>query len=239
MRGTDSYIESLFTTVKLDDFVPATHPLRPIRKWINEALAKMDASFSAMYEADVKGGRPSIAPEKLMRAMLLQVLYSVRSERQLVEQIKCNLLFRWFVGLAIEDAVWNHSVFSKNRDRLIEHDAVTELFYATVEMARRKGLLSGEHFSVDGTLIQAWASHKSMRRKDGSDDDQPPEAMRCCLGSTSGWRRRSSRGSERTGEDCSAGTRSSAPWLHRIALPSSKVCQGLTLQKPWVRFEYD
>ncbi len=155
--------------------MPAAHPLRPIRKWVNESLAKMDAKFSAMYEADVKGGRPSIAPEKLMRAMLLQVLYSVRSERQLVEQIQCNLLFRWFVGLAIEDPVWNHSVFSKNRDRLIEHDAVTELFNATVEMAEERGLLSGEHFSVDGTLIQAWASHKSMRRKDGSDDGRPPE----------------------------------------------------------------
>ena len=175
MRGADSYNESLFTTVKLEDYVPANHPLRPIRGWVNDALAKMDGKFSAMYEADVKGGRPSIAPEKLMRAMLLQVLYSVRSERQLVEQIQYNLLFRWFVGLAIEDTVWNHSVFSKNRDRLIEHDAVTELFNATVEMADKRGLLSGEHFSVDGTLIQAWASHKSMRRKDGSDDDRPPE----------------------------------------------------------------
>ena len=175
MRGADSYSESLFTTVKLEDFVPANHPLRPIRTWVNDALAKMDAKFSAMYEADIKGGRPSIAPEKLMRAMLLQVLYSVRSERQLVEQIQYNLLFRWFVGLAIEDTVWNHSVFSKNRDRLIEHDAVTELFNATVEMADKRGLLSGEHFSVDGTLIQAWASHKSMRRKDGSDDGRPPE----------------------------------------------------------------
>jgi transposase len=175
MRGADAYNEALFSTVRLEDFVPATHPLRPIRKWINEALAKMDEKFSAMYEADVKGGRPSIAPEKLMRAMLLQVLYSVRSERQLVEQLSYNLLFRWCVGLAIEDTVWNHSVFSKNRDRLIEHDAVTELFNSTVEMARNKGLLSGEHFSVDGTLIQAWASHKSMRRKDGSDDGRPPE----------------------------------------------------------------
>jgi len=175
MRGPDSYNESLFTTVKLEDFVPAKHPLRQIRSWVNDALAKMDLKFSAMYEADVKGGRPSIAPEKPMRAMLLQVLYSVRSERQLVEQIQYNLLFRWFVGLAIEDPVWDHSVFSKNRDRLIEHDAVTELFNATVEMAAGRGLLSGEHFSVDGTLIQAWASHKSMRRKDGSDDDRPPE----------------------------------------------------------------
>ena len=102
----------------------------------------------------------------------------MRSERQLVEQIQYNLLFRWFVGLAIEDTVWNHSVFSKNRDRLIEHDAVAELFNATVAMADKRGLLSGEHFSVDGTLIQAWASHKSMRRKDGSDDGRPPEDWR-------------------------------------------------------------
>lgn len=131
-----------------------------------------------MYEADLKGRRPSIAPEKLMRAMLLQVLYSVCSDRQLVEQINYNLLFRWFVGLAIEDVVWNHSVFSKNRDRLIEHEAVTELFNATVEMAGKQGLLSGEHFSVDGALIQAWASHKSLRRKDGGDDDRPPEDWR-------------------------------------------------------------
>lgn len=178
MRGADSYNESLLTTVRLEDFVPANHPLRPIRKWVNDALAKMDAKFSEMYEADIKGGRPSIAPEKLMRAMPLQVLYSVRSERQLVEQIQYNLLFRWFVGLAIEDAVWHHSVFSKNRDRLIEHDAVTELFNATVAMADKRGLLSGEHFSVDGTLIQAWASHKSMRRKDRSDDGRPPENRR-------------------------------------------------------------
>jgi len=178
MRGADAYNEALFTTVRLEDFVPAKHPLRPIREWVNGALAKMDGKFSGMYEADIKGGRPSIAPEKLMRAMLLQVLYSVRSERQLVEQIQYNLLFRWFVGLAIEDPVWNHSVFSKNRDRLIEHDAVTELFNATVEMADKRGLLSGEHFSVDGTIIQAWASHKSMRRKDGSDDDRPPEDWR-------------------------------------------------------------
>src|SRR5205085_6847848 len=138
MRGADGYNESLFTTVRLEDFVPADHPLRPIRQWVNEALAKMDERLSAMYEADIRGGRPSIAPEKLMRAMLLQVLYSVRSERQLVEQINYNLLFRWFVGLAIEDSVWNHSVFSKNRDRLIEHDVVIELFNTTAEMAQEK-----------------------------------------------------------------------------------------------------
>jgi len=164
--------------VRLEDFVPANHPLRPIRQWMNEALSRQDGKFSAMYEADVKGVRPSIAPEKLMGAMLLQVLYSVRSERQLVEQMSYNLLFRWFVGQAVEDSVWNHSVFSRNRDRLIEHDVVMDLFNATVETARTRGLLSGEHFSVDGTLIQAWASHKSVRRKDGSDDDRPPEDWR-------------------------------------------------------------
>lgn len=178
MRGTDSYSESLFSTIRLEDFVPAHHPLRPIRGWMNDTLVKMDEKFSAMYEADIRGGRPSIAPEKLMRAMLLQVLFSIRSERQLVEQINYNLLFRWFVGLSIDDAVWNHSVFSKNRDRLIKHEAVIELFNATVNMAEQRGLLSGEHFSVDGTLIKAWASHKSMRRKDGSDDGRPPEDWR-------------------------------------------------------------
>ena len=178
MRGADSYNESLFSTIRLEAFVPADHPLRPIRAWFNEALTGLDAKFSAMYERDVKGGRPSIAPEKLMRAMLLQVLYSIRSERQLVEQISYNLLYRWFVGLAIEDTVWNHSVFSKNRDRLIAFDVVTDLFNATVEQAHGRGLLSGEHFSVDGTLIQAWASHKSLRSKDGSDDDQSPDDWR-------------------------------------------------------------
>lgn len=174
MRGADGYSEQLFTMVRLEEFVPQSHPLRPIRAWTNEALASMDGRFAAMYEADIKGGRPSIAPEKLLRAMLLQVLYSIRSERQLTEQITYNLLFRWFVGLSIDDEVWNHSVFSKNRDRLIGHDAVTVFFESTVEMARRRGLLSSEHFSVDGTLIQAWASHKSFRPRDGGDDDRPP-----------------------------------------------------------------
>jgi transposase len=168
---------ALFSTVRLEDFVPASHPLRPIRIWVNDALARWTRSFRPCTKPTSSGGRPSIAPEKLMRAMLLQVLFSVRSERQLVEQINYNLLFRWFVGLSIDDAVWNHSVFSKNRDRLIEHDAVTELFNATVAMAEQRGLLSGEHFSVDGTLIQAWASHKSMRRKDGSDDGRPARRL--------------------------------------------------------------
>lgn len=170
MRGADTFTESLFTMRHLDDFVPASHPLRPIRKMVNEALVKMDALLGGMYEADIKGGRPSIAPEKLLRAMLLQIFYSVRSERQLMEQTQYNLLFRWFIGLSMDDAVWVPSVFSKNRERLIEHDAVIELFNQVLEMADEQNLLSGEHFSVDGTLIDAWAGHKSLRAKDGSGD---------------------------------------------------------------------
>lgn len=170
MRGADTFTESLFTMRHLDDFVPANHPLRAIRVMVNAALVKMDALLSGMYEADIKGGRPSIAPEKLLRAMLLQIFYSVRSERQLMEQTQYNLLFRWFIGLAMDDCVWVPTVFTKNRERLIEHDAVIELFNQVLQMASERDLLSGEHFSVDGTLIQAWAGHKSFVRKDGSDN---------------------------------------------------------------------
>ena len=171
MRGADTYTESLFTMRRLDDYVPANHPLRLIRKMANEALAKMDGLFARMYEADVVGGRPSVAPEKLLRAMLLQVLFGVRSERQLMEQTRYNMLFRWFIGLSMDDAVWVPTVFTKNRERLIEHDAVVAFFNEVVHTAQKKRWLSGEHFSVDGTLIQAWASHRSFVRKDGSDDD--------------------------------------------------------------------
>jgi transposase len=170
MRGADTFTESLFTMRHLEDFVPSDHPLRPIRQMVNEALLKMDALFAGMYQADIKGGRPSIAPEKLLRAMLLQVFYSVRSERQLMEQTQYNLLFRWFIGLAMDDAVWVPTVFTKNRERLIAHDAVIELFNHVLEAANQQDWLSGEHFSVDGTLIQAWAGHKSFVRKDGSDE---------------------------------------------------------------------
>lgn len=170
MRGADTFTEIPFTLHRLEDFVPPDHPLRPIRQMVNEALAKMDALFAGMYEADSKGGRPSIAPEKLLRAMLLQVFYSVRSERQLMEQVQYNLLYRWFIGLAMEDVVWVPTVFTKNRERLLAHDAVIELFNLVVQSAEEHGWLSGEHFSVDGALIQAWASHKSFVRKDGSDE---------------------------------------------------------------------
>ena len=159
MRGCDEMQESLFTVAKLEDFVPADHPLRPLRELINEALKRLNGLFNVIY-ADT--GRASIAPEKLMRALLLQVFYSVRSERMLMEQMRYNMLFRWFVGLAMDDVVWDHSVFSKNRDRLLDHEVVEAFFTEVMTLADKQGLLSKEHFSVDGTLIQAWASHKSF-----------------------------------------------------------------------------
>ena len=171
MRGADTFNESLFSIKKLDDFVPANHPLRVIRAMVNTALVEMGELFAQMYEDDIKGGRPSIAPEKLLRAMLLQVLYSIRSERQLMEQTQYNLLFRWFIGLSMDDTVWVPTVFTKNRQRLIEHDAVVAFFNEVLKQADKKKWLSKEHFSVDGTLIQAWAGHKSFVRKDGKDDD--------------------------------------------------------------------
>jgi transposase len=171
MRGADTFTEGLFTLKKLDDFVPANHPLRSIRTMVNQALTEMGELFARMYEEDIKGGRPSIAPEKLLRAMLLQVLYSTRSERQLMEQTQYNLLFRWFIGLSMDDCVWVPTVFTKNRERLIEHDAVVLFFNEVLKQADKKKYLSKEHFSVDGTLIQAWAGHKSFVRKDGKDDD--------------------------------------------------------------------
>lgn len=170
MRGTDDMQESLFTVAKLEDFVPGDHPLRSVRSLVNEALKQLNELFNSIYAAS---GRASIPPEKLLRALLLQVFYSVRSERMLMEQMRYNMLFRWFVGLAIDDSVWDHSVFSKNRDRLLEHSVVEAFFREVMAVADRKGLLSKEHFSVDGTLIQAWASHKSFVSKDESDE--PPE----------------------------------------------------------------
>ena len=161
MRGSDGMQEAMFTFSKLEDFVPADHPLRAIAALVNEALKVLNGLFNEFY-ADT--GRASIAPEKLLRAMLIQVLFSVRSERQLMEQIRYNLLYRWFIGLAIDDGVWDHSVFSKNRDRLLDHAVVERFFTEVMQLADKRQLLSKEHFSVDGTLIQAWASHKSLVR---------------------------------------------------------------------------
>jgi transposase len=152
----------MFSYLMPEQRVPADHPLRPILAMVNQALEGIDAALEKMY-AD--GGRPSIAPEKLLRGLLLQMLYSVRSERMLMEQMQYNLLFRWFVGLNMDDQVWDVTVFTKNRDRLLEGDIAQEFFRAVVEQARAQHLLSDEHFSVDGTLLEAWAGDKSFRPK--------------------------------------------------------------------------
>ena len=163
MRGTDTQQSSMFSYLSPEERVPAKHPLRPIRLTVDEVLKALSPDFSGLYSAF---GRPSIPPEKLLRALLLQVLYTVRSERMLMEQLEYNLLFRWFVGLNMDEAVWVPTVFIKNRDRLLEGDIAEKFFQLVLTQARVADLLSDEHFSVDGTLIEAWASHKSFQRKD-------------------------------------------------------------------------
>jgi transposase len=174
MRGTDHQQSVMFSYVSPEERVPAQHPLRQVRKLVDTALAGLSACFDQIYAAS---GRPSIAPEKLLRALLLQLLYSIRSERLLMEQLEYNLLFRWFVGLNVDEPVWVPTVFSKNRDRLLEGDTAARLFRLVLEQAREAELLSDEHFSVDGTLIEAWAGQKSFQRKDGTapppQDDDP------------------------------------------------------------------
>jgi transposase len=169
MRGTDKRSGELFSYVDLEQRVRADHPLRAIRETANAALDGVSADFSALY-APV--GRPSIAPEMLLRALLLQAFYSIRSERQLMERLEYDLLFRWFVGLGVDDRVWDHSTFSANRDRLLDGDIAAKFLAAVLAQPRVKRLLSSEHFSVDGTLIEAWASMKSFKPKGpGGDDD--------------------------------------------------------------------
>jgi transposase len=171
MRGSQKQQDSLFSYVPLEKRIPKSHPLRPIRKMVDEALKKMSNKFSELYSYT---GRPSIAPEYLLRAALLQIFYSIRSERLLIEQLDYNLLFRWFVGLKMDDPVWNHSVFSKNRDRLLNTE-IAALFFASIrDQAAKKKLISDEHFTVDGTLLEAWASMKSFKPK-GSDKNNPSD----------------------------------------------------------------
>src|SRR5881396_1921952 len=170
MRGDDQQLQSgMFSYVALEDRIPADHPLRGVRNLVDAVLTGMSKDFDGLYS---EVGRPSIAPERLLRALLLQVFYSVRSERLLMEQLNYNLLFRWFVGLEIDDVMWNHAVFSKNRDRLLNQD-LAQKFFAHVKN-QAAGLMSDEHFTVDGTLIEAWAGQKSFRRKDGKG--KPPGA---------------------------------------------------------------
>src|SRR6267154_240348 len=171
MRGSDERTGELFSYVDLEKRVPAKHPLRLVRGVVNEVLAALGRDFSKAY-AD--SGRPSIAPERLLRALLLQAFYTIRSERQLMEQLDYNLLYRWFVGLGVDDPVWVPTVFTKNRDRLLEADVARKFLAELMEHKELHGLLSDEHFSVDGTQIAAWASMKSFKAKDGSDDPPGP-----------------------------------------------------------------
>ena len=169
MRGDDNQQEGMFSYVSPEKRVPADHPLRPIRKMIDEILKEMSPRFAKLY-SDV--GRPSIAPERLFRSLLLQIFYSVRSERMLIEQLQYNLLFRWFVGMEMDEAVWNHAVYSKNRERLLNEEVAESFFQRVLESARP--FMSDEHFTVDGTLMEAWASHKSFRPKDGTGQAPGP-----------------------------------------------------------------
>src|SRR5690242_19784998 len=169
MRGKDTQQSAMFSYLSPEQRVPLNHPLRPIREMVDVALKGLSRSFGRMY-AD--WGRPSIAPEKLLRALLLQVLYNVRSERMLIEQLNYNLLFRWFVGLNMDDRVWDASTFSKNRDRLLDGDVAQQLLVAVIGQIQARGLACDEHFTVDGTLIEAWASQKSFQRREGSDSRQ-------------------------------------------------------------------
>ena len=171
MRGLDDQTAGLFSYVSCEARVPASHPLRPIRAIADEALEVLSSDFEGLYS---KVGRPSIAPEKLLRALLLQAFYTIRSERQLMEQMDYNLLFRWFVGLSMDAAIWDATVFTKNRDRLLSGDVAQKFLAAVVAQARSRDLLSDDHFSVDGTLIDAWASIKSFRPKDGSGEPPGP-----------------------------------------------------------------
>jgi transposase len=162
MRGDDQQPDAIFSYIRPEQRVPADHPLRPLRAMVDGALRELSPEFARLY---AKTGRPSIPPEKLLRALLLQLLYSVRSERQLMEQLDYNLLFRWFVGLSMDDPIWDPTVFTKNRERLLQGDIARAFFERVLAQAKAQHLLSAEHFTVDGTLIEAWAGLKSFRKK--------------------------------------------------------------------------
>jgi len=172
VRGNDQQTDHLFSYISPEQRVPQDHPLRPIREMVDSALRGLSPAFEEMYSWT---GRPSIPPEQLLRALLLQILFSVRSERMLMEQLEYNLLFRWFVGLSMDDDVWVPTVFTKNRDRLLAGDIANRFFARVSAEAKRRGLLSDDHFTVDGTLLEAWASFKSFKRREGPADQRPPD----------------------------------------------------------------
>jgi transposase len=168
MRGAAEQTPKFFIYTSTEDRIPSDHPLRAVKRLVTKALKALDRDFEKLYSRE---GRPSIPPEQLLKALLLQIFFGVRSERLLMEQLRYNMLYQWFVGLDPEAEPWNHSTFSKNRDRLIGGEIGVKFFQKVLEQAKEQGLLSSEHFSVDGTLIDAWASMKSFQKKDGSDDE--------------------------------------------------------------------
>jgi transposase len=172
MRGDHSEPDAMFSYISPAQRVPKDHPLRAIRTMVDEVLQRLWSDFEKLYSHT---GRPSIPPERLLRALLLQVLYSIRSERMLMEQLDYNLLFRWFVGLSMDDCIWDATVFTKNRDRLLRGHIAVLFFEQVLAEARDRGLTSDEHFTVDGTLVEAWAGLKSFKRKDGSNGQTPPD----------------------------------------------------------------
>jgi transposase len=200
MRGTDEVSGSLFSYVELEERIPVRHPLREMRQIVNDALTSLDAEFDRLYAAE---GRPSIAPERLLRASLIQILFSVRSERQLMEQMQYNLLFRWFVGLGIDDPVWVPTVFTKNRDRLLTTDMSRKFLVAILAHREVAPLLSDEHFSVDGTLVKAWASMKGFQPK--AEDTPGLSGIPCEVGRLNITRRGPSGSAHRRGQR-------TAPW---------------------------
>jgi transposase len=217
MRGEDQRSEGFFSYVRLEARIPADHPLRAIRDLADAALRELSPAFNRLYARD---GRPSIPPERLLRALLLQAFYTVRSERQLMEQLDYNLLFRWFVGLSADDPVWDATVFCKNRDRLLDGDIAAKFFVSVLNLPQVRKLLSSEHFSVDGTLIEAWASMKSFVPK---DDSNPPSGK----GPSGGGRRNAERdfhGQKRKNDTHSSTTDPDARLFRKGAGKEAKLC---------------
>jgi len=198
MRGSQDSQEACFSYISLEDRVPSDHPLRSIRRMVDEALTEMSNTFEAMYASM---GRPSIPPEQQLRALLIQILFSIRSERLLMQELNYNLLFRWFVGLKIDEPVWHPTTFTKNRDRLLQHQIAEGFFAAIRQQAAAKRLLSRDHFTVDGSLIEACASLKSFRPKDDSDDEDDTPGRRNQRRDFHGERRSNSTHESRTDPD--------------------------------------
>lgn len=227
MRGSDDRSEGLFSYVSCEARVPADHPLRPIRSIVDEALTALSPHFEGLYS---QIGRPSIAPEKLLRALLLQAFYSVRSERQLMEQLDYNLLFRWFVGLSMDAPIWDVTLFTKNRNRLLSGDIAAQFLATVLSQPRVKALLSDDHFSVDGTLVEAWASMKSFRPKDekadadGRDPDDRNESRVGGKPPTGRNAERDFRGERRSNETHASTTDPDARLFRKSAGQSARLC---------------